>query len=577
MERVRVGSRRDLLQTIVAMTLGLSTAGCNTLADDSTESSPERTTATGTAADDQAPSITEYRAEPQQDGTVLAVYMAGEDDRQLETARIAYGDRELSRQADGRSITIDDRLTDTAATSRDDGQVLYALTDTAGNETRKAVQPDDTAPELAFTARPTRQAGETALTIQAADDTGLSEVATLLEDNTLHHAEIHSTTYTDDRQVPLPDDQRFQQAPVTARARDWNDNTTEKDVATYVRKYDQVDDTRLDIGAVYISQQGGAFVQQCRDSYEGIEPAVGIYDETPIPTDITTNHIDQMTGHGLNRLVYDYGGFQTDENRIPALLDSLLIDQIELEPFYTKTNLLWQMDRDWRDTVLPEDLTYLRDTMLTRDNIATLDDRPVVSTWNFTYFLSESDANEKLLDEFGSYEAFVDDMRTHLAVDGTDPFLIAGKGPSMLQPGTELSGFVNHFDGITTWFPGGPWRDGGDMAWNDIIDRVERYFENNHRFATEHDMEFTPRVFPGYDERGTGCGRAGHKHFPRRPDRFRQLLDLAEQYATGDRIDIATWNDWAEGHQIEPGTFNGNTYGTDFVERVEEFQQGGAG
>jgi len=109
-------------------------------------------------------------------------------------------------------------------------------------------------------------------------------------------------------------------------------NTTKKAPDTYVRKYDVMADTRFDIGAVYISQQGNAFEQRCRDSYEGIEPAVGIYDKDPIPTDISTQNIHQMTGHGIIRPVYDYAGARIEIDRITALLASPLIDQIELEP-----------------------------------------------------------------------------------------------------------------------------------------------------------------------------------------------------------------------------------------------------
>lgn len=351
-------------------------------------------------------------------------------------------------------------------------------------------------------------------------------------------------------------------------------NRTVNRAASYVRKYDKIVNTRMDVGAVYISQQGDAFRQHCRDSYEGIEPSVGVYAEDPIPTEISTKHIDQMTGHGINRLVYDYGGVKQDRDRIRELLDSNLIDQIKIEPFYTKTGLLWRMGENWKETVLPEDLTYLHDTIMTRDNIAMIKGRPVVSTWNFTYFVFEADAHEKLMDEFGSYEEFVDDIRSHLRVDGTNPYLIFGKGPAILNDETKLADFVRHFDGITTWFPKGPWRDGEKQSWDSILHSVKKYFENNQQYANNHDMEFTPKIFPGFDDRGTACNRKGIRHIPRSPDRFREILNLAEKYVSSDRLDIATFNGWAEGHQLEPGTFNGTDYGTAYLDIVRQFQQG---
>jgi hypothetical protein len=34
-----------------------------------------------------------------------------------------------------------------------------------------------------------------------------------------------------------------------------------------------------------------------------------------------------------------------------------------------------------------------------------------------------------------------------------------------------------------------------------------------------------------------------------------------------------TWCDWAEGTQVEPGTFRGEDYGTDYVEQIAEAQR----
>ena len=86
-------------------------------------------------------------------------------------------------------------------------------------------------------------------------------------------------------------------------------------------------------------------------------------------------------------------------------------------------------------------------------------------------------------------------------------------------------------------------------------------------------MEFIPIARPGYDERwDTGDYRTTERYLPRDPERFRQLLQLADQYRTTERVFVC-YNDWIEGHTIEPGTFTGTEFGTKYLEVVKEFQQ----
>ena len=66
--------------------------------------------------------------------------------------------------------------------------------------------------------------------------------------------------------------------------------------------------------------------------------------------------------------------------------------------------------------------------------------------------------------------------------------------------------------------------------------------------------------------------RTTERYLPRDPDRFKQLLQLADEYRTTDRATVC-YNDWIEGHTIEPGTFTGTEYGTEYLEVVKEFQQ----
>jgi len=82
-------------------------------------------------------------------------------------------------------------------------------------------------------------------------------------------------------------------------------------------------------------------------------------------------------------------------------------------------------------------------------------------------------------------------------------------------------------------------------------------------------------VFLGFDDRGNQCW-GGDRYIHRNVDRFGEMLTLADEYRTTNRIDIATWNDWAEGTHIEPGSFRGKDYETDYLEEIQAFQQNGS-
>lgn len=571
--------RRQILAAAgTAITGGL--AGCNTGTDSrphtgtTTDASPPASTGTETSTDRQAPAITAYRATPRQDGTVLHVYMAGEDDRELQAARVAYGGRELARQPDGTQVTVDGRLQDTAVATDEDGKVLYALTDAAGNATRKHVQPDDTAPSLSVSGQPTEHAGEAALTIDAQEDTGLAEVATLLDADAVQTTDVTGRQqYSAEETVTAPEQYRFQHTPVGARARDWNGNTTEQDVQTYVRKYDVMDDLQYDIGVTYTPQTGAAFQQGC---VVRKTPEVGDYQD-PIRPETTSQHIDQMTGHGINRVIYVYTGFHNAPERMQSFLESSMIDQVEIHPEIDWNVFKHSMDESWKDTVLPETGRILRENILNRGNVATHEGRPRVRMWAAHAYALNEEARSKIMEEWGSYDAFVDDVRNQLTVDGSEPYLAGGfglTGWTDYEAG-DVGDFAALFDGVFNWTGPINSHTGETWAWEDVFPLMQEGFEMHHDFATSHGVDYIPTAFPGFDDRGEDCYPPAEKrHIPRSLDRFQQMLSLAEESATTDMINIATWNSWSEGTQIEPGTHRGTDYGTDYLDVIEEFQSG---
>jgi len=229
------------------------------------------------------------------------------------------------------------------------------------------------------------------------------------------------------------------------------------------------------------------------------------------------------------------------------------------------------MDKSWKDEVLPRTLSFLRERFLSRDNAVTIDGRPVLDTWNWRVLAAHDEKRKKLLKEFESFEAFADAVRKQARTDRGDPDILFGIGAAgafldheELAPLRELT---KQFDALRTWF------HGTQGEWDDVSERATEDFEGCRQFAEQHDIEFIPIARPSYDERwDTGEYRTTDRYLPRDPDRFRQLLKPADEYRTTDRV-FVRYNDWIEGHTIEPGTFTGTEFGTEYLEGVKEFQQ----
>lgn len=424
---------------------------------------------------------------------------------------------------------------------------------------------DLTSPEKTnLDVNPTENAGELVFTISAQDNEELRKITVSAEGETILEKDVEGGQASLTNQtVDARSANSLRKGKVNEldfQVEDASGNKITQQQNSYVRKYDKLVDTRLDIGAVYLSQQGDGFRQGCLDDDGDTEPAVGVYASDPIPSEITSRHLDQMTGHGINHILYDYAGKWRDDERLPELLKSELIAQVEIEPFYTKIPLIRRMDENWRDDILPEDLSFLRDQVLTRDNVATYNGRPVVSTWNFVHFAQpDSDARDKLLGEFGSYRVFVDEMRGHLRTDGKEPYLVIGKGSiTALEGDTEWVELIQQFDAATNWVASSVLEPNSITSWEDAYDAMKENYRSTRQFTDEHDMDFIPMAFPGYDERENTC-YGFDRVISRSPEHLQQLMELADEYRTGDRINIASFNDWLEGHAIEPGMFRGRT------------------
>ena len=138
------------------------------------------------------------------------------------------------------------------------------------------------------------------------------------------------------------------------------------------------------------------------------------------------------------------------------------------------------------------------------------------------------------------------------------------------SPEDKFMDAVNELDAISNWFPG-ELNEEIDIA-GDYVDLLEAEMDGNHTFADRHGLEYIPVAAPGFDARNNDCWGEG-RYAGRSEDLLEDMIELAEEYGTEDHIMIATWNDWVEGTQIEPGSNrSGEDYGTSYLDIIETFR-----
>lgn len=460
-----------------------------------------------------------------------------------------------------------------------------SITGVAGCDQQQTGRRRDRPPEIkSYTGKPTDQAGELQVSLSAKDDEALRRIGVTINGRTLQDevpdqekdATFPEQVLSAGEGYPVTP---FERNEVTYWAEDTAGNTTTETEDVYVRKYDRMEDTRLDVSARYIPFAADA-LGRCLDDVD-VGPTIGDYgtgNDNPIPATVTSQHIDQMTGHGITKMTFVFNGNKERAyDYVRELVESDLLKQIAIEPSYTKLSLLDEDDKNWKTEVLPKHLSFLRENLLSRENASRYDNRPTLHTWNIVNLAYSDKHREKIMEEFGSFEAFVEDMRKHLRVEGVDSFLVAGTGSidTDLFHDSNVNELVTQFDATSPWAFGDLDPD-EKSNWGDTFDKVEKVFRVSRKFADEYGMEFIPTVFPGFNDKRNTCHNPPGRYLPRSEEQFRKVLELAEEYRSTDMVNIATWNDWVEGTQIEPGSYRGDDYETDYLEIVETFQSDSA-
>ncbi|MCT9096135.1 hypothetical protein [Haloarchaeobius sp. HME9146] len=348
-------------------------------------------------------------------------------------------------------------------------------------------------------------------------------------------------------------------ASQTTQSKTETDTTTEPTPSeTRTETTTEASAESVDVGVVYIPFVGDKFGECTTVS----QPELGQYGD-PVPSAIATRHASWLADAGVSTVMFNVGESRRDHERLSTFLRADL-GPLSVEPFYVISQAL-RRDRD-----IEADFEFLRETLLSTDRCHRRDGRPVITFWDFDFLAwggsEDSKEAKQLVEDRGGPAGFVDYLREQLTVDGTEPFLVGDFADHAVggfpADYTELN---RHLDGATNWIP----VQTEVFDWETTRDHVAQSFAATRTFCDEHDMAYHPMTFPGFDDRHNSCWGSG-RYIPRAPAHLRELLELAREYSTG-RVNVASFNDWTEGHQIEPGRFRDTTYSTDYLDVVAGF------
>ena len=197
-------------------------------------------------------------------------------------------------------------------------------------------------------------------------------------------------------------------------------------------------------------------------------------------------------------------------------------------------------------------------------------------TWDVGYLHWDEDIRNYIIEEWGSLASFVDYISDKLTIDGKEPYIVGDFqdfGYAYIEWGgldEKMLEMMAAFDALTTWTGNNP--PNKTVEWEEQIEFVEQNFQGYAEICQEYDVDFAPRVFPGFDDRDNEHEEWSENRFtPPSVEYFGEVIELANEYSTISHINIATWNEWGEGHMIEPGYHMGDYFGYDYLEKIKEF------
>jgi hypothetical protein len=149
---------------------------------------------------------------------------------------------------------------------------------------------------------------------------------------------------------------------------------------------------------------------------------------------------------------------------------------------------------------------------------------------------------------------------------GHDLFLIADLSPDTARYHPSfLDDPTLPFDGILNWeslFYAGI--GANSATYGEYASKYAAYWRQYSSLAEKHGLQFIPCIYPGFDDKpAVDAGIVKEHHYiERNPEKFYELLQVAKEAATHplNMIILFTWNDFHEGHSIEPTKEYGFTY-----------------
>jgi len=575
--------RRRVLK-LMAGSSGAGLAGCTDLSgDESDEPSADDGTTEPEATDDQEstepaddstpendpPTIVDFEAEPAEYGRTLRVFLEGQDNRGIERAAISYGDLGIEETTDDTSVTVEGELDDIheAAIEKTADAVVFTLEDVEGEVTEQQERPHSWSPSVGVKTAATAAPGELQIDIEADDDIGLHWVGVELNGKSIDKVDAVGTAeaeldmrFNDDKISPGDTN------GITVTARNTFGNTQRRSQEQYVREFEPLESQGIEIGAFYLPFfDDPTQWRECTDA----EPEIGQYsmsDEGAV-----SRHIDLMQGFGISRMMHQFTVPGNSRDFLNTL-DNSIAGEMPLEVYYN-----WSNAMSWRGnkTIVEqfEDTTsFMQREFLERENYNRRDEKPVVTLWGISgipWAGPGDEVYEAIHSEWGGYEGFADFLYDSLETDGEQPYLVGmiNGVPDGGVPSNEGE-MLKQFDAATNWTI--HVESGESIEWADAVEQIEEEYNYLREFADNNEMDFIPTAYLGFDDRANNCW-GENRVIERAPSNLEDTLHLAESNGTTDRINIATFNDWPEGHMVEPGVFRGEDHGTEYLATIKSF------
>jgi hypothetical protein len=281
-------------------------------------------------------------------------------------------------------------------------------------------------------------------------------------------------------------------------------------------------------------------------------PLLGPYDSSD--PKVAERQIATATSHGVNLFLFEFGWIQPgdplDRAAQSGLMSAKNVDQVDLAVIYTPDAVAGQGWSQGPDR-LRSDFAYLAATYFSQPGYLRVDGRPVVVLLNLQSY----------------WWAFGPEGTNALLAEVKDRYglyLVGGVWPDT-DPANVQGG---PYDALTIW--GNLWSSlgnhpDGTYTYAEYADAYRGYFSQWRDIALADGFQFVPAVYPGFDNLTYTTNPQydqAHLVIERDLAGFASFTEYARAMTTAplNLTLFFTWNDYSEGHAIEPSVDHGDTY-----------------